>query len=137
MNFTRIQESFINEYVKAIQDGNAAIFAGAGLSAACGFINWKELLRDLAEDLNLNIDKETDLVSIAQYHSNRFNRTRINEKIINEFTTLDKGSENHQILSRLDIDTYWTTNYDQLIEKSLENNGKTVDKKIQNNPNRG
>ena len=132
MSFTKPQEKFINEYVKAIQDGNAAIFAGAGLSASLGFVNWKELLRDLADDLNLDIDKETDLVSIAQYHSNKFNRTRINEKIINEFTTLEDGSENHQILSRLDIDTYWTTNYDQLIEKTLENNGKKVDKKVTN-----
>ncbi|HBU89087.1 SIR2 family protein [Acinetobacter baumannii] len=132
MSFTKPQEKFINEYVKAIQDGNAAIFAGAGLSASLGFVNWKELLRDLADDLNLDIDKETDLVSIAQYHSNKFNRTRINEKIINEFTTLEKGSENHQILSRLDIDTYWTTNYDQLLEKTLENNGKKVDKKVTN-----
>lgn len=132
MSFTKPQEKFINEYVKAIQDGNAAIFAGAGLSASLGFVNWKELLRDLADDLNLDIDKETDLVSIAQYHSNKFTRNRINEKIINEFTTLEKGSENHQILSRLDIDTYWTTNYDQLIEKTLENNGKKVDKKVTN-----
>ncbi|UIJ77224.1 SIR2 family protein [Acinetobacter sp. SH20PTE14] len=132
MSFTKSQEKFINEYVKAIQDGNAAIFAGAGLSASLGFVNWKELLRDLADDLDLDIDKETDLLSIAQYHYNKFNRTRINDKIINEFTTLDKGSENHQILSKLDIDTYWTTNYDQLIEKTLEDNGKTVDKKLTN-----
>ncbi|KAB0628830.1 hypothetical protein F7P75_03395 [Acinetobacter gandensis] len=132
MSFTKSQEKFINEYVKAIQDGNAAIFAGAGLSASLGFVNWKELLRDLADDLDLDIDKETDLLSIAQYHYNKFNRTRINDKIINEFTSLDKGSENHQILSKLDIDTYWTTNYDQLIEKTLEDNGKTVDKKVTN-----
>lgn len=132
MIFTKPQEKFINEYVKAIQDGNASIFAGAGLSASLGFVNWKELLRDLADDLDLDIDKETDLLSIAQYHFNKFKRTRINEKIINEFTTLEDGSENHQILSRLDIDTYWTTNYDQLIEKTLENNGKKVDKKVTN-----
>lgn len=132
MSFSKPQKKFINEYVSAIQDGNAAIFAGAGLSASLGFVNWKELLRDLADDLDLDIDKETDLVSIAQYHSNKFNRTRINEKIINEFTTLKKGSENHQILSRLDIDTYWTTNYDQLLEKTLEDNGKKVDKKVTN-----
>lgn len=129
MNFTDPQRKFINDYVNIIQDGNAAIFAGAGFSASLGFVNWKELLRDLAEELNLDVDKETDLVSIAQYHFNKFKRGKINTKIINEFTTLKKGNENHEIISRWDIDTFWTTNYDQLIEKTLEHHGKTVDKK--------
>nr|WP_214646300.1 SIR2 family protein [Acinetobacter terrestris] len=132
MNFTDPQRKFINDYVNIIQDGNAAIFAGAGFSASLGFVNWKELLRDLAEELNLDVDKETDLVSIAQYHFNKFKRGKINTKIINEFTTLKKGNENHEIISRWDIDTFWTTNYDQLIEKTLEHHGKTVDKKIRN-----
>lgn len=34
---------------------------------------------------------------------------------------------NHNILAKLPIFTYWTTNYDKLIEKALENNGKICD----------
>jgi len=132
MEFTQKQQAFINEFAKEINNGDAAIFAGAGFSASLGFVNWKELLRDLAEELELDIDKETDLLSIAQYHFNKFTRSKINTKIINEFTSLSSGSENHKILSRLGIDTFWTTNYDQLIERTLEAEGKTVEKKIRN-----
>lgn len=124
--------NFINDFITEINSGDAAVFAGAGLSAASGFVNWKELLRDLADELKLDIDKEHDLISVAQYHFNKFKRGKINNKIINEFTSLTTGNENHKILSRLDIDTYWTTNYDKLIERSLEAEGKTVETKIRN-----
>ncbi len=132
MEFTQSQMKFINDFITEINSGDAAIFAGAGLSAASGFVNWKELLRDLADELKLDIEKEHDLISVAQYHFNKFKRGKINNKIINEFTSLTTGNENHKILSRLDIDTYWTTNYDKLIERSLEAKGKTVETKIRN-----
>lgn len=132
MEFTQQQKSFINEFVTEINNGDAAIFAGAGLSTSLGFVNWKGLLKDLADELNLNIEKEHDLLSIAQYHFNKFKRGKINNKIKNEFTTLKQGSENHKILSQIGIDTFWTTNYDQLIERTLEADGKTVERKLRN-----
>lgn len=132
MGYTQLQKRFINDFVTEICNGDAAIFAGAGLSASLGFVNWKGLLKDLAEELNLNIEKEHDLISLAQYHFNKFKRGKINNKIKNEFTTLNDGSENHKILSRIGIDTFWTTNYDQLIERTLEKQGKTVEIKIRN-----
>jgi hypothetical protein len=132
MEFTKSQMMFINDFITEINSGDAAIFAGAGLSAASGFVNWKGLLKDLADELELDIEKEHDLISVAQYHFNKFKRGKINNKIINEFTTLTTGNDNHKILSRLGIDTFWTTNYDKLIERSLEAEGKTVETKIRN-----
>ena len=132
MEFTEEQKKFITNFVVEIKNGDAAIFAGAGLSAPAGFVNWKGLLKDLAEELKLDIEKEHDLIGVAQYHFNRFKRGKINNKIINEFTTLRLGSENHKLLSQIGISTFWTTNYDQLIEKTLEADGKTVEKKIRN-----
>ena len=52
------KQKFLQEYIKAIRDGNAALFAGAGLSRPSGFVDWKELLRPLAEDIGLNIEDE-------------------------------------------------------------------------------
>lgn len=130
MEFTGQQKTFINSFVTEINNGDAAIFAGAGMSASLGFVNWKGLLKDLAEELKLDIEKEYDLISVAQYHFNKFKRGKINNKIINEFSTLTSGSENHKILSRIGIDTYWTTNYDQIIERTLEADGKTVEVKV-------
>jgi hypothetical protein len=49
--------------------------------------------------------------------------------LIEEFSKAAEITENHKILARLPIYTYWTTNYDKLIEKSLELTGKIADVK--------
>lgn len=123
-------ESFIETYDGALRNGTAAIFAGAGLSANSGFVNWKDLLRGIAADLGLDVDRETNLVALAQYHYNeRSNRSHINQTLVNEFSKDHEVNENHEILARLPIRTYWTTNYDHMIEKALGGVGKVVDRK--------
>ena len=123
--------NLIKNLVKELQAENLAIFAGAGLSKPAGFVDWKNLLREVAEELELDIDKESDLVTLAQYHVNskRNNRAKINQVIIDEFSKDIGITENHRILARLPISTYWTTNYDNLIEKALNQIRKIVDVK--------
>jgi hypothetical protein len=123
---------FVDTYSKAVKENNAAIFAGAGLSIPAGFVNWKSLLRDIAAELNLDIDRENDLIAIAQYHFNEKgnNRHKLNQLLIDEFTQGTSVTKNHKILAALPIQTYWTTNYDKLIEKAIEEEGKTADTKI-------
>lgn len=122
---------FIRIFTEAVEKNNAAIFAGAGLSKPAGFVNWKELLKEIAEDIGLDIDKETDLISVAQYHVNENggNRGKLNQVLIDEFTKETSITNNHAILSHMPISTYWTTNYDSLIEDSLKSEGKRVDVK--------
>jgi hypothetical protein len=124
-------ETFIRNYSKEILEENAAIFAGAGLSVSSGYVSWKELLREIADELKLDIDKEHDLVAIAQYHLNENrNRGYLNQKIIEKFANDARENEVHKILARLPIKTFWTTNYDSLIENALRNNRKKVDLKL-------
>ncbi len=123
-------EAFIKDYVTDLAENNAAIFAGAGMSKAAGYVNWPELLRDIAKELNLDVDKEHDLISIAQYHVNeRGGKAGITKKILQEFSEQAEPTQNHEILKRLPISTYWTTNYDKLIESSLSKALKIVDVK--------
>jgi hypothetical protein len=129
MNTTPEIESFIRDYVKHLSEGNAAIFAGAGLSRGAGFVDWKELLREIAKDLGLNIDEEYDLISVAQYHVNDRGPDKIKSKIIHEFSDEVDLTENHKILARLPINTYWTTNYDHLLERALKDEHKIADAK--------
>lgn len=121
---------FIDKYVNELENENAAVFAGSGLSSGCGMVDWKSLLRDVAYELNLDIDKETDLIALAQYYHNTFGRHRINEKIIDAFIKETLVSDDQKILASLPIKTYWTTNYDQMIEKALKEFGKVPDSKI-------
>ncbi len=128
----KVTELYIGEIVRELEEENLAVFCGAGLSVPAGFVNWKDLMRPIVDELNLDIDKEEhDLISIAQYHCNEnaLNRSKLNQRLIEEFSRNAVPSENHQILGRLPIHTFWTTNYDKLIESSLIENGKTPDVK--------
>lgn len=126
-----MNKSTFNDILKNLREENLAVFAGAGLSKPAGYVNWSELLEPIAEELDLDIDLETDLVTLAQYHvnENMNNRSKINSLLLEEFSRNTDITENHEILSRLPVSTYWTTNYDQLIERSLEQNGKNPDVK--------
>lgn len=124
-------EEFIREYTRAVYEGYAAVFAGAGLSRSSGHVDWKELVRPLANDIGLNVDKERDLIAIAQYYRNeRGSRHGINSKILNEFNKQVEINENIKITTRLPISTYWTTNYDDLLEQGLELNNRKADIKL-------
>ena len=131
MKFTKEIELFISDFVDEMEANNAAIFAGAGLSFKSGCVDWKGLLAEFAEKLDLDINKESDLISLAQYYLNKKanNRHALNKKILRAFHHGKKPNENHKILARLPISTFWTTNYDRLIEKSFEDAHKIVDVK--------
>ncbi len=125
------RQALLNRVLKELAEENLAIFAGAGMSAACGHVNWKELLRTTAQELDLDVDKEHDLVAIAQYHcnANAGNRSELNRRLIEEFSEDATVSDNHRILCRLPISTFWTTNYDKIIESALKDSGKLPDVK--------
>lgn len=125
--------AFIDCYVKEIANDNAAIFAGAGFSRDAGFVNWQELLEGIAKEIGLDSSKEINLVALAQYHCNKYNRNKINTTIFNAFSSNGEIDENHRILARLPIFTYWTTNYDSLIEDALRAEKKVVDVKRKDN----
>lgn len=122
---------FVTDYLGDVVAGDAAVFAGAGLSVPSGYVDWRELIRPLAEELDLKIDLETDLVGVAQFHvnANGANRDRLHKAVIEAISPTNPPTPNHELLAQLPIRTWWTTNYDKLIETALRNAGKVVDVK--------
>ena len=134
----------LNQFTKELQSGDAALFVGAGLSRPSGFVDWKGLLRDVATELKLDVDREHDLIALAQYHVNdRQGRGHINQLLIEEFTKDTEVTENHRLIATLPVHTVWTTNYDELLETAFREGHRKPDVKITNQnlattlPNRG
>jgi hypothetical protein len=124
-------KTFITEFLAEMIEGNAAIFAGAGLSVPAGYVDWRALLRPLSIELDLNIDLESDLVAVAQFHVNASgqNRHKLHKALIEALSPDNAPTANHRLLAQLPIRTYWTTNYDKLLENALRNKDKVVDVK--------
>ncbi len=124
------QAILLDAFQKALDEGTAAFFVGAGMSRGAGFVDWRDLIRDIATDLDLDVDRETDLIALAQYHVNqRGGRAAINQKLIDEFIKDAKPAENHALLATLPVHTIWTTNYDTVLEDAFRAAHKHVDVK--------
>ncbi|MEG1725846.1 MAG: SIR2 family protein [Anaerovoracaceae bacterium] len=114
------RQEFVRDYSEAIKNASAALFIGSGLSRDAKAYDWKNLLREAANDINLDVDKEEhDLISLAQYYVNGRKRTKINEAISKCFKDIINPAENHFLLASMPISSYWTTNYDKLIENAF------------------
>jgi hypothetical protein len=120
----------LKEYTRAIREGSAALFVGAGVSRAAGYVDWKLLLKEIAQDLDLDVDRETDLIALAQFHVNsRGARDRINQLLIDEFLEHVELTPSHHLIATLPVDTIWTTNYDDLLENAFSQAKKRTDVK--------
>src|SRR5262249_29158947 len=124
-------KTFITDYLAEIIDGNAATFAGAGLSVPAGYVDWRALFRPPAPEIGLNIDFESDLVAVAPFHLNwrGQKRHKLHKELIEALSPDNPPTANHKLLAQLPIRTYWTTNYDKLLENALREEGKVVDVK--------
>ncbi len=124
----REKKNFVNSYVRALNNGRAAIFAGAGVSIPSGGISWNDLLKEEAESIGLDISKENDLISVAQYIYNESGtKQTITNLLKNKIAREGKINENHELIRSLPIRKIWTTNYDDFLEKAYLDVNKVID----------
>jgi hypothetical protein len=129
-----VERDFFEHYVEALERRTAALFVGAGLSAAADFPDWKTLLSGVAEEIELDVKQESDLPAVAQFYLNRVasSRGRIADLVGRTFRRSVPIPDNHRILARLPYRHVWTTNYDHLVERAWELSGKRMDIKSRN-----
>src|ERR1017187_4326750 len=98
----------LKEYTRSLREGDAGLFVGAGVSRAAGYVDWKQLLKEIAEDLELDVARESDLIALAQFHVNhRQGRDRLNQLLIDEFLEDVELTGAHRTIASLPIHTIW------------------------------
>lgn len=113
------KERFIEEVSKKILAEKCDLFVGSGISSESGMPSWEELLSPLAEGMGISLTKEDDLPMIAQYivNNNSGNKNIIYNRIIECYGKGYAVNKYHNAISNMSINTVWTTNYDELLEK--------------------
>jgi hypothetical protein len=112
----------VQEFAQALDLGEGAVFIGAGLPRRAGYPGWRELLANVADELEISLDQEPDLAGVAQWFINHSGteRSRIAQIVRDSFPPQSDVPLPYRILSRLPIRDVWTTNYDKLVERAWE-----------------
>lgn len=123
--FQRNVDHFI-QLVDLMYAGAVVPFVGAGISASAGFSSWKDHLRRQGKTAHIALQHIEALLTSGAYETvlEEIEAIRGREVFINEIR--DEFSRNLTIpdvvwrISELFTDTVITTNYDRLLEQSLE-----------------
>ena len=112
-------KELVAKFAEAVAVGDAAVFVGAGASQSAGLPGWGELIAEArtAADVPETI---SDAPLAAQYIANTDGEGALHAAIKRKIDRDVVPNAVHDLLSHLPIRDYWTTNYDLLIEQSLE-----------------
>lgn len=123
------KNALINEFSQKASENKAAYFIGAGISIPYGLPNFENLIRELAKGrIDLTIKSNHNFPEIAQYILNASSQDKslILKQIQSRFTiTYDNTKSTYlDFIAKSNVSTIWTTNFDTLIEQSLDSCGK-------------
>lgn len=107
----------LDEFGRAAEIGNAALFVGAGLSRGEGLPDWRELLEEAARDAEVPMSDDLPLVAEYIVLSGRYTHEQLADHIRDRILAREaQPGDAHRHLKRLPLDQIWTTNYDSLVE---------------------
>jgi hypothetical protein len=102
--------------------GEGVYFVGSGISAGSGLPDWLGLISDIANPLGLIVTKNDDLPRIAQYciNADHGNRGPLIGRLKRALSPhVQRPNPYHRAISRTNVTTIWTTNFDTLLESAL------------------
>jgi hypothetical protein len=110
--------SLLTDFSTAILARRAAVFIGAGLSKPAGLPGWNELIEDAA--VLASVPSElSDAPLAAEYISGEIGETVLNRELLKKLVKPATPTELHRLLAELPLFDYWTTNYDNLLERAM------------------
>ncbi|MEZ5692254.1 MAG: SIR2 family protein [Altererythrobacter sp.] len=119
---------FLKEFAASLNEGNGAIFIGAGVSMAAGYPSWSTLLHEIGEELGVHSGDIQDLAALAQWSIvETGNSTRILNVIKEQIGKDYEIPAALEVISRLPVKHIWTTNYDRLIERAFSAINRPID----------
>jgi 8-oxo-dGTP pyrophosphatase MutT (NUDIX family) len=121
-------QQFLSDFTEQVREGNAGLFIGAGISRAAGFVDWKGLMKPLAEEIGLDIERETDYPQLAElYLQAKANRNILIARLRRELTIPAHPNAYHDVIVDLPLREVWTSNFDHLLEDAYRSKGKRCD----------
>lgn len=125
-----INSNHIRDIANSIIEKKLVVFVGSGVSESIGMAGWSKLTEDLAKELQFDnkdiftslgdnlelseyysLEKSNYVKQIVKYFKNHISIAEIEKKIRNSII--------YKIIANLNIDTIYTTNYEDVIERAF------------------
>jgi len=106
---------------KAIENNKLAVFVGSAVSFDSSLPSWGELISLMKRALEL--PRTDDYLKIAEHYYLQYGRNAYYSKIKDFFPSGSQPNLLHELLLSLKPQHIITTNWDDLLEKSISNNG--------------
>ncbi len=118
--YIKSKKRFIDNLINQLKLSNLSFFLGAGVSIGAGFPSWKELLEDIASEIDIDLKNETDYYRIFQYCVNELGLSFVEQRVYERLSKLSCESDGMKSILNLPIESFWTTNFDQVLERNIE-----------------
>ncbi len=127
MNF---ELKYIKNIISANNDNSLAIFVGAGISKSSEtksfkLPSWYDLIVDLKNELNDT--NESDYLKVAQLYYLAFGEYTYYKKLKEYFPDFISPSEVHKLIFEINPHIILTTNWDNILERTIEENAYIFD----------
>ncbi|MBN1657327.1 MAG: SIR2 family protein [Anaerolineae bacterium] len=115
-----------HEYLlQEMSAGNAVLFCGAGVSHG-RYPTWNQLVREVADEAGLPADN-ADHLDLLQWYVEARGRAALEKHLVELFDAPAEPTELQRTLVRFPWDVIFTTNYDRLLERAFQEQGREVD----------
>ncbi len=126
----------LTRLVREIDDRQVILFVGSGISAGLGLPTWDDFIGQLGTEFAFEpsefLTLSSDFRSLAEfYRLEKGSLAELCNKMAREWQVSDErlaASHAHQLIVRLGFPVIYTTNYDHLLERAYELNGKSFNK---------
>lgn len=115
----------------ALERGYLSIFAGAGISVDSNLPSWETLMKDIYTELYGQDDKiandswkNEDFLVLAEKFYTRYGENYYYQKLDEYIPYTAKPNDLHRSIVSLDIKNLITTNWDNLFEKAVDEEGR-------------
>ncbi|HYD60846.1 MAG TPA: SIR2 family protein [Noviherbaspirillum sp.] len=115
-----------DQLVREFSKENGTVFVGAGLSMGARLPSWAELVDRLRQEVSgLGPGESYPPTQIAQFFENEWGRGHLINRLREELESEEGNiapTQAHDVLVNLPVQRIFTTNFDRLLEKAIENN---------------
>lgn len=122
------KNQFLTQFSKQALDERISLFLGAGGSRDAGYPNWADLFSPFAKELGVPLNEATDYYHLAQYYSNTYGTSELRKRINDRINRNRSKSPLLNELVNVGFSNVWTTNFDNAIELTYQDQGNLINK---------